>query len=91
MPLEKAKTAQIFRGTGCRTCSDTGYKGRVALYEVMLATDELKEFILQGVSSVELKREAIRLGMKTLRQAAIGKLLEGMTTIDEVVNNTAAD
>jgi type IV pilus assembly protein PilB len=91
VPLEKAKTAQIFRGTGCRTCSDTGYKGRVALYEVMLATDELKEFILQGVSSVELKREAIRLGMKTLRQAAIGKLLEGMTTIDEVVNNTAAD
>jgi type IV pilus assembly protein PilB len=91
VPLDKAKTAQIFRGAGCRTCSNTGYKGRVALYEVMLATDELKEFILQGVSSVELKREAIRLGMKTLRQAAIGKLLEGMTTIDEVVNNTAAD
>ena len=91
VPLEKAKTAQLFKGAGCRTCSDTGYKGRVALYEVMLAGDELKDFILQGVSSVELKREAMRLGMKTLRQAAIGKLLEGMTTIDEVVNNTAAD
>jgi len=81
----------LIKGAGCSTCNGTGYKGRVALYEVMLATDELKEFILQGVSSVELKREAIRLGMKTLRQAAIGKLLEGMTTIDEVVNNTAAD
>ena len=54
-------------------------------------TDELKDLVLQGVSSVELKREAISLGMKTLRQAALSKLREGVTTISEVVRASAAD
>ncbi|MSP71787.1 MAG: type IV-A pilus assembly ATPase PilB [Myxococcales bacterium] len=88
---ENAAKANICKGAGCRTCSETGYKGRVALYEVMNFTDELKDFILQGVSTTELKREAIRMGMKTLRQSALGKLIVGLTSYDEVVNNTASD
>ena len=91
MPEELMDEAVIYHGKGCNRCNDTGFKGRVALYEVMVLKDELKEYILQGYSSAELKNEAIRLGMKTLRQAGITKLLEGVTTISEVVRCTAPD
>jgi type IV pilus assembly protein PilB len=79
------------RGAGCRTCNDTGFKGRVALYEVMAVKEELKEFVLNGASALELKREAARLGMKTLRQSALTKLAEGITTLGEVLRVSAAD
>jgi len=82
---------QLFKGKGCANCSETGYKGRVALYEVMPVKDELKELILNGASSAELKREAIRLGMQSLRMSALSKLKEGVTTMEEVVRNTVAD
>ncbi|MCB9537862.1 MAG: type IV-A pilus assembly ATPase PilB [Myxococcales bacterium] len=91
MKPEVAKTAQLMKGAGCRTCNETGYKGRVALYEIMPMSDELKDLVLQGVSSVELKREAINLGMKTLRQAALSKLAEGVTTVSEVVRCSVGD
>ncbi len=79
------------KGEGCKTCSGTGYKGRLAVFEVMELTDELKEFILSGASSLEIKREAFRQGMRTLRQSALQKLKNGVTSIEEVVRNTAAD
>jgi len=79
------------RGRGCRTCSETGFKGRVALYEVMEMGEELKEFVLNGASAIELKREAIRLGMTTLRRSALNKLCEGITTLGEVLRVSAAD
>ena len=79
------------KGEGCKTCSGTGYKGRLAVFEVMELTDELKEFILSGAAALEIKREAIRQGMKTLRQSALLKLKQGITSIEEVVRNTAAD
>ena len=88
---EEAKNIEVHQGKGCRTCNDTGFKGRVALYEIMPMNDDLKDLVLQGVSSVELKREAIRLGMKTLRQSALTKLGEGTTTISEVLRCSAAD
>jgi type IV pilus assembly protein PilB len=78
-------------GKGCRTCSDTGFKGRLAVYEVMEIKEELKEYVLNGASALELKREAIRLGMQTLRQSALGKLGEGITTLGEVLRVSAAD
>lgn len=78
-------------GEGCRLCSGTGYKGRLAVFEVMEINEELKEFILSGASALEIKREAIRQGMMTLRQSALVKLKHGITTIEEVVRNTAAD
>lgn len=79
------------RGEGCKLCSGTGYKGRLAVFEVMYINEELKEFILSGASALEIKREAVRQGMRTLRQSALEKLKLGVTTIEEVVRNTAAD
>jgi len=86
-----ARKATPMRGAGCSTCSDTGFKGRVAIYEIMEITDELKEFVLNGASAVELKREAIRGGMITLRHSALNKFLEGTTTLSEVFRVSAAD
>ena len=91
MSAEEARTTIVHHGTGCRACNDTGYKGRVALYEVMPLSDSLKDLVLQGASTVELKREAIRVGMMTLRRSALNKLKEGVTTISEVVRSTVAD
>jgi type IV pilus assembly protein PilB len=88
---EDAGTVKLFRGKGCRNCSETGYKGRVALYEVMYLAEELKELVLQGASTAELKAEAMRLGMQTLRRAGIRKIIEGMTTPEEVMRTTASD
>ena len=91
MAEDRAKNVASLHGNGCRSCSDTGFKGRVALYEVMPLKEELKEFVLNGASSLELKREAIRLGMQTLRQSALNKLSEGVTTLSEVLRVSAAD
>jgi type IV pilus assembly protein PilB len=82
---------QMMRGKGCDVCSNTGHKGRIAIYEVMVTNDILKESILNGASAAELKLAAIRGGMKTLRQAAVSKLVEGLTTMEEVGRVTAAD
>lgn len=91
VPPENTADFQVMRGAGCRTCNNTGYKGRIAVYEIMFLTDELAEFVLNGASTLELKREAIRQGMKTLRMSALNKLNDGMTSIEEVVRATAAD
>jgi type IV pilus assembly protein PilB len=87
---DAAKVAPV-KGKGCRNCSDTGFKGRIAVYEVMELKEELKEFVLNGASALELKREANRLGMQTLRQSALGKLAEGTTTLGEVLRVSTAD
>ena len=86
-----ARATAPAKGKGCKNCSDTGYRGRVAIYEVMELKEELKEFVLNGASSLELKREAIRLGMKTLRQCALAKLAESVTTLSEVFRVSTAD
>ena len=91
MTAEQMAEAKPRKGKGCRRCSDTGYKGRVALYEVMDVNDDIKEFVLQGYSAMELKREAIKLGMQTLRVSGIHKIMEGMTTVEEIVRVTRAD
>jgi type IV pilus assembly protein PilB len=82
---------QVFEPGGCRVCNDRGYKGRVAIYEVMPFWDGLKDLVINGASTAELKQEAIRLGMVTLRMAAINKMKAGMTSLEEVVGNTAPD
>ena len=91
MTQSEVKTFTPKRGRGCRTCGNTGYKGRVALYEVMAVTDPIKDLILNGVSTAELKAEAIRLGMSTLRRSGLNKVAEGMTTLEEILRTTASD
>ncbi|MDH5567777.1 MAG: ATPase, T2SS/T4P/T4SS family, partial [Myxococcales bacterium] len=86
-----AKQVVPVKGKGCRTCSETGFKGRIAVYEVMDLKEELKEFVLNGASALELKREAARLGMRTLRMSALAKLAEGTTTLSEVFRVSTAD
>ena len=76
------------RGKGCGRCNDTGYKGRVGLYEVMEVSDALRELILVGASGPELRRKAIKEGMITLRQSGLTKVKLGMTTLEEVVRET---
>ncbi|MEM9175737.1 MAG: type IV-A pilus assembly ATPase PilB [Myxococcota bacterium] len=88
---EEVKSYRAKKGAGCANCSDTGFKGRVAIYEVMVMTDSLKEFVLNGASGAEIKREAIRGGMVTLRRSALNKMLEGVTTISEVFRVSASD
>ena len=88
---EEANSVAAVRGSGCRACSDTGFKKRVAIYEVMELREELKEFVLNGASALELKREAMRLGMKTLRQSALTMFSQGITTLGEVLRVSTAD
>jgi type IV pilus assembly protein PilB len=90
-PAEEIGTIQTFAPGGCKTCNDRGYKGRVAVYEVMPLWDGLKELVIQGCSAAELKQEAIRLGFRTLRMAALAKVKEGMTSLAEAIGNTAPD
>jgi type IV pilus assembly protein PilB len=87
----EARSFTPMRGRGCRNCSETGYKGRLAVYEVMVLGEELKEFVLNGASATELKREAIRLGMTTLRRSALNRLVLGTTTLSEVFRVSSAD
>jgi len=85
---EDSKTLKTFKGKGCMTCSETGYKGRVALYEVMLIKENIKEAILQGASALELRELGRKNGMQTLREAGLQKIREGMTTVEEILRVT---
>jgi type IV pilus assembly protein PilB len=86
--LEDAKSVVVYKGRGCTTCNNTGYKGRVALYEVLEITDAIREMVLTGASALELKARAIEEGMITLRGSGLRKLKAGMTTVEEVVRET---
>jgi len=88
---EEAPSVKAYKGKGCSVCNGSGYKGRVALYEVMPLKEELKEMILEGASADELKKTSIRLGMKTLRASGLVKIKDGVTTIEEVLKITFED
>ena len=88
---DEVKTFPVYKGKGCSICNNTGYKGRVGLYEVMAIKEEIKELILSRASTSEVKKEAMRLGMKTLRQSGIIKIRDGLTTIEEVLRSTMDD
>ncbi|MGD9562055.1 MAG: GspE/PulE family protein [Pyrinomonadaceae bacterium] len=85
---EEAADLKIYKGAGCDTCLNTGYKGRVGLYETMEVTDELRELIIIGASAIELRKKAIECGMITLRGSGLAKLRQGITTVEEVVKET---
>jgi len=85
---QEARTVKIMKGRGCDKCNSTGYKGRTALYEVMEVDDSLRELILVGASSLELKKKAIENGMMTLRKSGLCKIALGQTTLEEVLRET---
>ena len=87
---EEAGSVKTYKGKGCATCNETGYKGRIGLYEVMEITDEIRELILIGASSLELRKKSIEDGMITLRGSGLTKIRNGVTTIEEVLRETVA-
>jgi type IV pilus assembly protein PilB len=87
-PQADAERVKPQKGAGCDRCNQTGYKGRVGLYEVMEVSNELRELILVGASALELRRKAVEEGMLSLRQSGLRKIDNGVTTIDEVVRET---
>lgn len=86
-----AEKIKVYKGKGCEYCNGTGYKGRVAIYEVMGMSTLLKEVILREGSADDIKRQAIKDGMKTLRMCALTKVAQGLTTLDEAVMNSSSD
>jgi type IV pilus assembly protein PilB len=88
---EQYKDITFYKGKGCDMCNNTGYKGRLALYEVMPISEPIKELILQGASAIDIKREAIHQGLQTLRRSGISKLLGGVTSLEEVLKTTVRD
>jgi type IV pilus assembly protein PilB len=91
MSPEEANNIQYFKGKGCTNCSGTGYRGRIALYEVMPFTETVKELVLNGANTSDLKRSMIKEGTKTLRMSGLTKIAEGVTTLEEVLRVTMAD
>ena len=85
---EEARTVVPRHGRGCEVCNQTGYRGRIGLYEVMDITDELRELILVGASGQELRRTAVGGGMISLRSSGLRKVKDGVTTLDEVLRET---
>ena len=85
---DEAQTVVPKKGSGCEKCNNTGYKGRVGLYEVMEIGEQLRELILVGASGLELRRKAVEEGMITLRRSGLHKVMEGVTTIEEVARET---
>lgn len=91
MDPEEAQRVECLKGRGCSVCGNTGFKGRIALYEVMPISESVKELILMGASATEIKNEAIAQGMKTLRQSGLTKIAEGVTSVSEILRITMAD
>jgi type IV pilus assembly protein PilB len=89
-PAQEAKSIKLFRGKGCERCNGTGFKGRVALFEVMDVDEEIRELILSGGSANELRQQSLQNGMIGLRASGLQKIREGMTTMEEVIRETIA-
>ncbi len=91
VPADEAAEYVCYRGRGCGACNNTGYKGRVGFYQVMPMLEPIRELILNGANTAEIKRESIRLGIKTMRQSGLTKVKEGVTSLEEVLRVTVSD
>jgi len=91
VPADKVGSFVTYKGRGCPVCNDTGYKGRIGIYQVMPMFEEIKEMVLSGANTAEIKQESMRLGVKTMRQSALTKFIEGVTTLEEVLRCTVGD
>lgn len=91
LPLETARKYKFYYGKGCARCNNSGYKGRIGLYELMTITDEIRDAVAAEASSDELRDIARQQGMTTLREAGLKLIFDGLTTIDEVVRETVLE
>ena len=88
MEIPKYKEVKVYEPCGCEACERTGYKGRIGIYEIMTVTPKLKSMIARNVAADELKEAAMTEGMHTLRQSAVRKVLEGVTSVNEMIRTT---
>jgi type IV pilus assembly protein PilB len=91
MKPEDVKDKKFYRGKGCDKCNNTGYKGRIGLFELLIMNDDLREMIMANATSDELRDKAEEYGMTPLRKYGINYVFEGLTTADEVLRETIAD
>jgi len=91
VPPAEAQDMVCYRGSGCAKCNGTGYKGRVGFYQVLPMLEPIRELILNGANTAEIKRESMRLGIKTMRQSGLTKMKEGVTSLEEVLRVTVSD
>jgi type II secretory ATPase GspE/PulE/Tfp pilus assembly ATPase PilB-like protein len=83
--------ATPMRAVGCDSCKGKGYRGRLGIFEVFMVDDEVRNHVIRGVTSVQLRNRARELGMRTLREDGVRKVLAGMTTAEEIISATMAD
>jgi type IV pilus assembly protein PilB len=88
---DDVKGKQFYYGKGCDTCNNTGYKGRMGIYEIMVLDDEMRDLIVSQASTQLLRQEARKRGMRTLRQSGLLALYDGSTTIEEIAKETISE
>jgi general secretion pathway protein E/type IV pilus assembly protein PilB len=88
---ERGEPPTLYKGTGCRACRQSGFRGRTGIHELMVMSDPIREMVVTRVNAGVIRHEALKAGMKTLRQDGWRKVLMGMTTVDEVARVTAGD
>ena len=88
---EEAESVEVFKAQGCSECSDTGYRGRVGLYEVLEINNEIKELILSRANSKDIRAKALEQGMISVRRSGLLKIKEGITSVEEVLRETVKD
>ncbi len=91
LPEKYINKFKIYKGIGCESCNNTGYRGRAAIYEVLQVNEPVKRAIVDNLTAIDLKRIAMNNGMQTLRQSAWKKVYKGITTIEELVEASASD
>ena len=91
LPLDVARKYKFYFGKGCSRCSNSGYKGRIGLYELLSVTDEIRDAVASEQSADEIRDIARNQGMTTLREAGLKLIFDGKTTIDEVVRETVME
>ena len=91
LALPKGKKVEFFHGKGCGKCWNTGYKGRIGIYEILKLSNQIKKMVISERSDIDIKEQAVKEGMRTLRQVAIDKLKEGLTTVEEVLTMTMGE
>jgi type IV pilus assembly protein PilB len=88
---EDSAKVKVYKPAGCNECHNTGYKGRIGLFEVMEVTDDIKDLILSRAQSKDIKKKALENGMTTLRRSGLKKIMEGITSVEEVLRETIKD
>jgi type II secretory ATPase GspE/PulE/Tfp pilus assembly ATPase PilB-like protein len=89
--LHDADVRELYKGAGCENCNNSGYQGRVGIFELLVANEEIREMILRNVSSVQLRQKAREFGMKALREDGMSKVMNGVTTLSEVMRVAQVD